>query len=245
VAASLKVVSLARSARTASKLKVRQPLAEMIVAPYDDTERAAVEKFDSHLREELNVKKITVRDSVADMCTIEVSLNKKLAGPKYGKQLSAVAAALEAADHVAVAARVEDGFSVELRVADRTMHLEAAEIKVTRSYGQDWVAAADSGTVVLLDKRITDDLRKEGIARDVVRFVQVARKDAGLELEDRIVLSLRSESDLLKAAVCAYDAYIAAETLATEITDASLDDPMGSSEVNVAGQPLHIELRRA
>ncbi|HUU83578.1 MAG TPA: isoleucine--tRNA ligase [Phycisphaerae bacterium] len=244
VAASLKIVSLARSARTASKLKVRQPLAEMIVTPYDETERAAVAKFESHMLEELNVKQITVRDSVAEMCTISVALNKKLAGPKYGRQFAAIAAVVEAADHAAIASRVEDGFSVEVEVEGQAVHLDAEEITVTRSYGVDWIAAADGGTVVLLDRRITEELKQEGVARDIVRFVQVTRKEAGLELEDRIVLSLRTESDLLRAAIARCGDYIAAETLATEVRDSDVDNPAGAKDARIAGSTLNITLRR-
>ncbi|MCP4251504.1 MAG: isoleucine--tRNA ligase [bacterium] len=244
VADSLKVVSLARSARTASKLKVRQPLAEMIVAGEEST-RQALARFESHLIEELNVKKITVRVSVTEMCTLTVSLNKKLAGPKYGARLGAVAAALAQADPIAIDARVEDGFSVPLEVEGESVTFEPEEIKVSKSYGEDWVAAEEAGTVVLLDKRLTEALKQEGMARDVVRHVQVARKEAKLELEDRIMLSLTTDSADLRAAITACADYIAAETLATEITDQPIEDPTGQSDVKIAGQPLHIELRKA
>jgi len=99
--------------------------------------------------------------------------------------------------------------------------------------------------VVLLDKRLSDDLKREGLARDVVRFVQVARKEAGLELEDRIVLSLQTEADELRAAIDACGDYIAGETLATEMPSDPLDAPAGASEVRIAGHSLGIQLRKA
>ena len=245
MAALLRIISLGRSARTASKLKVRQPLAEMVVASAEENDRAAVEQFEAHLLEELNVKKVTVRKSVADMCTITVAMNKKIAGPKYGRELKAISQALAQAQPAEVAARVADGFTVTVQVNGRPLTLEAEEITAAKDYGEHWAAVEEGGTVVLLDKHVTRELKREGIARDIVRFVQVARKDAGLELEDRILLSLRTDSDLLREAVQACGDYIAAETLATEITNAAVTNPAGSSDVKITGQPLHIELRRA
>jgi isoleucyl-tRNA synthetase len=148
-------------------------------------------------------------------------------------------------DPVEVAGRVADGLTVTVRADGHPITLEPEEITVTKSYGDDWAAAEDAGVVVLMDKRLTEELKQEGSARDVVRFVQVARKEAGLELEDRIVLSLRTESGELKAAIGAGKDYIAAETLATEIIDVPLDGPAGTSEVKIAGQRLRIELRKA
>jgi len=245
VAASLRVVSLARSARVASKLKVRQPLAGMIVATADENTRAAVHQFESHLLEELNVKCITLRDGAEDLCTVQVVLNKKVAAPKYGKRFAAIAAALADADPYEIDRRVEDGFSVMLNAGGESITVEAEEIEVTRSYGPDYAVAQDGGTVVLLDTRLTDELEQEGIARDVVRFVQVARKDAGLELEDRILLSLRTDSDRLRAAIAGSRDYIANETLAADLVDAPLPGAAGTTEARIAGETVHIALRRA
>ncbi len=245
MASLLRIVSLGRSARTASKLKVRQPLAELIVASPEETDRAAVQQFEAHLLEELNVKRVSVRESVADMCTITVRLNKKLAAPKYGRDLGAIGKALEEADHEEVASRVGDGFTVTVRVNDQPVTLEAEEIEVTKFYGDDWAPADEMGIVVLLDKRLSEELKLEGLARDVVRFVQVARKEANLELEDRIVLSLQTESEQLNAAIKACGDYIAGETLAVEITEAPPVNAAIQSEVKIGGGKLRIELHKA
>jgi isoleucyl-tRNA synthetase len=245
MASLLRVVSLGRSARTASKLKVRQPLAEVVIASADETDRAAAEQFHAHLTEELNVKKVTVRESVAEMCTTTVEINKKVAAPKYGKQLGDIIKALAGADVAEVAARVADRLPVTLRVGTHPQPLEPDDIKVNKDYGQDWAAAEDAKCVVLMDKRLTEELKQEGLARDVVRFVQVARKEAGLELEDRITLSLQTDSDKLKAAIESCKDYIAAETLATEITNRALEAAAGTTEAKIAGQTLRIDLQQA
>ena len=118
--------------------------------------------------------------------------------------------------------------------------MEPEDIKVTKDYGDDWSAAEDARAVVLMDKRLTEELTQEGLARDVVRFVQVARKEAGLELEDRIVLSLQTDSGKLKAAIEACKNYIAAETLATEVTHQAPDNSVGTSAAKIGGKTSRI-----
>ncbi|MCP4594128.1 MAG: class I tRNA ligase family protein, partial [bacterium] len=244
MAAVLRMVSLGRYARTVAKLKVRQPLAELLVVPAGDTDAGAVQQFETHLLEELNVKKVTVKASVGDMRTIQVGLNKKLAGPKYGRRLGEIAAALAKLDPAAVLEAVEKGLWVTVQVGEDTINLEPAEVTVVKNYGDDWAVAEDRGTVVLLDQRITPELRNEGLARDIVRNVQNLRKDAGLNMEDRIVLSLRTDADELNAAITACADYITAETLASELKNTALDCPSGTTEVKLAGHTLHISLGR-
>ena len=245
MAAVLTIVSLGRSARTASKLKVRQPLAEMLVVSPEPTARAAAEQFATHILEELNVKKLTVLESVADRRRVEVSVNKKVAAPKYGKRLSGIMAALAALSADEVLAQVEQGLWVPVTVEGEMLNLEPAELNVVKSYGDDWAAAEERTLAVLLDQRITPELRREGLARDIVRNVQNLRKDAGLDMEDRIVLSLRTDSAELRQAIAACGDYIASETLAVELTGAALADVGGATEVTIAGDELRVELRKA
>ncbi len=245
MAALLHLVGLGRSARTASKLKVRQPLAQIIVASEDENVRGAVEQFQAHILEELNVKKATTQASVADQCSVSLELNRKTAGPKYGKQLGAIAKALGQADAAEIADQVGKGMVVTLQVEGQPVTLDPPDINVTKDYGQDWAGAEEGGVVVLLDKRLTEELRQEGLARDVVRFVQVARKEAGLELEDRITLSLQTEGEQLQEAIEVCKDYIAAETLATTIESTPIPNAGGTSEVKVARAALRIEIVKA
>jgi isoleucyl-tRNA synthetase len=242
--ALLRVVSLARSARTASKLKVRQPLAELVVASGSDVERAAVEQFRDHVLEELNVKKVTVCETVVDWCTVTIAVNKKLVGPKYGPQMGAIVKGLGQVDAVGAAAKVTAGECVAVPAGTESILLEPGELEVTKDYGSDWAAAEDQHTVALLDKRITTELRHEGLARDVVRNVQNLRKEMDLNIEDRIVLSLRTESADLAAGIDAFRDYIARETLAVELTAEPPSDPTGSTEVKIGGAKLAIGIRK-
>ena len=245
MAAVLRIVSLARSARTASKLKVRQPLAELVVASGVESERLAVQQFQDHILEELNVKKVSVRDSVADMCLIRIDVNKRAVGQKYGSMMKDIVQGLSRVPPAEAAAKVAAGECVAVEAGNETVMLEPAELVIEKDYGKDWVAAEDQQTVVLLDRKITTSLRQEGLARDVVRNVQNLRKEVNLNIEDRIVLSLRSESKEMVAAIDAFRDYIGRETLAVELTAGDLPDPAGRVEVKIDGAALAIAIRKA
>ncbi|HEY3244352.1 MAG TPA: isoleucine--tRNA ligase [Phycisphaerae bacterium] len=245
VGAFLHVVSLARSARTENKLKVRQPLAELIVVPGSDAERAALEKFKGDLLEELNVKRATLRSSVADLCRVDVKLNLKLAGPKYGKQVGAITKALSSIDAAQVAARVARNDAVPVQIDGEIVALSPAELIVSKSYSDAYAAAEDQGTITLIDRRVTEELKLEGLARDIVRNVQNLRKDADLNIEDRIVLSLQTDSPALQSAIRNWRGFIAEETLAVELRDTALESFDGRTEVEIEGNKVRIALARA
>ncbi len=240
----LRIVSMARKTRTASKLKVRQPLAEMRIQPASDVEREAVEQFTDHMLDELNVKKVTVETDLSSLCAVTIEANKKLIGPKFGKEVGAVIKAIQSADAVVIADLVAKGAAIPLQLNDNAIELEPADVMVTKSYGDDWAAEENAGTIVLLDKRITHELKLEGIARDIVRFVQNLRKDADLNLEDRIGLSLQSDDAELNEAIETCGDHIARETLATSIETNPIDGTSARVEVKINGKPLTIELAR-
>ncbi len=244
VSAFLHVVSLARSVRTENKLKVRQPLAELLVVPGGDDERAAIEQFRGDLLEELNVKNVSVRAGVGDLCRVDVKLNLKLAGPKYGKQVGAIQKALAAVDPAKTAARVAGNDAVPVQVDGEIIPISPDELLVTKSYDEAWAGAEDGGTIVLLDRRVTEELKREGLARDVVRNVQNLRKDAGLNIEDRIRLSLDTDAPVLQAAIKAWQSFIVDETLAVQIEHEPLADASGRTDVQIEGMPLAVALRR-
>ncbi len=241
----LRVISMARAGRTIAKLKVRQPLAELRVQCADDVERQAVEQFTDHILEELNVKKVTVDQELSSRCRVSVRSNMKLVGPKYGKDAGAIGKALQSADARAIADAVERRCPVSVEVNGGRMELEPDEVLVEKTYGDDWAAQENGGTIVLLDKRVTEELKLEGLARDIVRHVQNLRKDVDLNLEDRIALSLRSPSRLLTEAIALCGDYIARETLATSISLDGLSEKQGSTSVSIEGESLEIDLVRA
>jgi isoleucyl-tRNA synthetase len=262
----LRVVSMARSIRTSTKLKVRQPLAAMIVACRDATARSAVEQFRPHVLEELNIKHLEVREEVSDLYAVALKPNMALLGPKYGKQAGAIARALAAVNqyrdrHGAadpspdrqgginsakdLSARLDGRQSIEIKSEDQRFVLEPAEVLVNKTWADGWAAAEDAEFTVLLDTRITPALKSEGLARDIVRNVQNLRKEAGLEMEDRIILSLVTDSPDLRQAIDQFADYIARETLAVELIDRPVTTARARTNVRLEGNALDLALQAA
>jgi isoleucyl-tRNA synthetase len=241
----LSLVSLGFAARNQAKIKVRQPLAEMRVAGGPYVERA-VDLFADQIRDELNLKRVTWHDPAAGpLLTQEVKANLKTLGPKFGPRLKDVQAAISGAPAATLAAETQAGRPIELMTAGGPVTLEPGDLVVTQKAPEGWAGVADRGTQVLIDARVTPELALEGMAREVVRNVQELRKKANLEMEDRIALYLRAESDALRRAVQAHRGYIGAETLTVRWFEQPPDGDAHRETVKVEGQPLAIALRKA
>ena len=244
--ALLRLVSLGSAARNSVKIKVRQPLAELVVRPATDGERRAVERFADQIRDELNVKKVTLHDPAAGpLLTADIKPNPKPLGPKFGSRLKQVMAAVAATPPAELAAKVNAGQPFELAGEGGPFTLEPGDFFVSTKAPEGRAGIADRGTEVLLDVRLTEELKQEGIARDVVRLVQEQRKEAELEPEDRIALHLATDSAALRQAIDAHRTYIANETLTVEWASAPLNGQAHRADVKVEGQGLVIELMKA
>jgi isoleucyl-tRNA synthetase len=241
--ALLRLVSLGGSARNAVKIKVRQPLAEIRIQPANDAERKAVERFADQIRDELNIKKVTLHDGKnGRLLSFDVKLNPKSAGPKFGPKLGAVTAALaKRADAVDL---LQAGKPVELQLPDGAAIVEPADVWITPRVEKGWGGIADHSTQILLDGRITPALELEGLAREVIRHVQNARKDAELEMDDRIVLYLATDDAKLTEAIKVHRDYIGNETLVAEWATAPLGDGAYRTEVKIDAMKLVIELKK-
>jgi isoleucyl-tRNA synthetase len=241
--AVLRLVSLGLSVR---QVKVRQPLAELRVQPGSEDDRRAIERFGDQLREELNVKKVSVHDSSQrPLLALEVKPNLKTLGPKFASTLQEVLAALSAAPAAEVAAKVQAGESFDLPCGDGTVRtLAPGDVILRHRAAEGWAGGADRNTQVAIDTRITDALASEGLAREVVRHVQEQRKVAQLEMEDRITLYLATASDKLRDAIEAHRDYIAAETLTERWSAAPLDGKAHKATVRIEGHEMVIELQR-
>ena len=238
--AILDLVTLGGAARNVAKAKVRQPLAELRVAPITDAVRRAVERFADQLREELNVKAVSLHNgSDGAMLRATARLNKKTAAAKLGSKLKEAEAALLDVnpETVVTALRSAGSFTVV------GVELNAADLPIEHLAPEGWAGAVDRVAQVMLDARITPKLKAEGLARDVIRLVQDERKKAGLDVADKIALSLSTESDALTQAIGTHQTTIAAETQVVEWLDTP---PAGdhTAAVKVDGQPLTISLRK-
>ena len=243
--ALLRLVSLGSAARNAVKIKVRQPLAELKVQPASDADRRAVERFADQIIEELNVKKVTLHDPASGpLLEREVKPNLKTLGPKFGPRLAEVQKAIMEWPPPVIALVDGTTTEVELPCPNGPVTLITADLWVSTKAPEGWAGVADRGTQVLIDSRLTDALKHEGMARDVIRQVQDLRKTAGLQMEDRIELCLGTESETLRKASDAHRDYIAAETLTVRWATALLDGDAQRADVKIDGQALTIMLRK-
>ncbi|MBY0528075.1 MAG: class I tRNA ligase family protein, partial [Gemmataceae bacterium] len=245
VRALLNLVSLGRAARNAVKIKVRQPLAEMKVQPCNDADRSAVERFADLIGEELNVKKVTLHDPAqSSLLRPEVKPNMQTIGPKFGPRLKEVQNAIIAADAAWIAEKAQAGMPWQLDCPGGMVTLEPVDVIVQLKAPEGWAGAADRGTQVLVDTRVTPELVREGVAREIVRHVNNTRKEAKLDIGDNIVLHLATDAAEVRDTVIAHRDYIGEETKTTRWATSTLDGGAFKAEVKVDGKPLTIELRK-
>lgn len=242
--ALLRLVSLGSAARNTVKIKVRQPLAELKVQPGDERDRRAVERFADQICEELNIKKVTLHDPEwGPMLSIQVKPSMKTLGPKLGAHVKQCMPATEPED---AAKKLLKSLPLEVTLPDGVrVTLEAADFTVNFKAPEGWAGVVDRDTQVMIDGRISEALKLEGSARDIIRQVQELRKQANLEMEDRIVLYLGTAAPALQQAIAAHKDYIMSETLAVELTTEPLPgEGVHRAKVKVDGQELLIELRK-
>jgi len=210
-----RVVGLGRAARNASRLKVRQPLKRILVRVPDDAAAAAVRRHEDQILEELNVKKLELLARDATLVSYRIKPNLPVIGKRYGKLIPAIRQYLAGADGAAIAAAVARGETQQFKVDGRDLAIEPGDLLVESASAEGFACAEEGGYLVGLDTALDDDLRREGLARELVRAVQDARKQAGLEISDRIELIVEGD-DLVDAALRAHRDYVMSETLASK-----------------------------
>ncbi len=209
------VVNLGHGLREQAGRRVRQPLAELRVACSPD-QRAAIASLSPVVQEELNVKQITLCDHLDGLVSYTYKPNLKTLGPRFGKALGAIGQSL-ATCNPADLAPLRRGASVTLRIGDTDYPLGPEDVLISTQQAADWVSADDQGVQLALATAVTPELLREGIARDFVRQVQQLRKDADLEIQDRIRVQFSTDDVALQAAIDDWESYIKTETLADSL----------------------------
>jgi isoleucyl-tRNA synthetase len=232
MAAVLTVVRLGRSARSDANIKVRQPLPAILIHTADRRDAEGVVRLKDQILEELNVKDVRALDELGDVVAHELRPNLPLLGPKYGKQVGAIRAALAKADATVVAASVDRNDEIELTLeSGETLSLLPAEVLVSLRKREGYAAAQGGGATVVLDTTLTPELIDEGIARDFVRAVQDLRKQLELRIENTIQLRFAASADIERAVTANLD-YVRREVLSTAIQHVP-DDEVGGDATMV------------
>jgi isoleucyl-tRNA synthetase len=238
MAVARETVRLGLAARGQAKLKVRQPLRAAVVVA-TGREREAIERLASLVREELNVRELEFVSEADELGQVELKPNYRTLGPRYGKQMPLVAAAVNGLDAAHVAAALRNGQSIAISVGGQDHQLAAQDLLITMKPLEGYQVEREGSHAVALALSIDEQLRVEGWAREIVHAVQAARRDAGLDVTDRITLTLDGDEALVGAAR-AHEAYVAGETLATNVSYEAVD---GDGEaVTIDGLPLRLAL---
>lgn len=219
MAAVLEVVNLGHAARQEGNVKVRQPLPAILVYSQRPAVVSALGRLGDLVTDELNVREVRplVEAELGDVVTYDIRPNLKVLGPRFGKRLGAVRAALTALPPAEVAASVNAGQPVRLALADgEPVELAPEDVLVDLLRRPGFAAAQGAMATVVLDTNLTVELIREGLARDFIRGVQDARKDAGYRVEDRIELAFEGDPEVVSAIEQLRD-LVSAEVLATAL----------------------------
>jgi isoleucyl-tRNA synthetase len=209
------ISSLVLSLRAKEKIKVRQPL-QKIMIPVDSVEqKQEILAVSNLIKHEVNVKEIQLMEDASDILIKQIKPNFKVLGPKFGKDMRFIASAVQNFTQEDINKLEKEGiFSILVNEKNITLGIEDVEISSKDIEG--WLVANEGAITVALDVTITDELQKEGVARELVNRIQNARKDSGLEVTDRIALTVLNYKDL-KESIEANKGYIMSETLTEEL----------------------------
>ena len=230
MALTRRLVELGRSARAAASVPVRQPLPRAVVSAAGFAELAP--ELRAQVSHELNVRALEPMAAVGeDLVDHVVKPNFRTLGRRFGKGTQAVAAAITAADPAAVAAELRSAGKASVEVDGAPVALGPDDVIVTQTPRTGWTVAAEGGETVGIEVDITPELRREGLAREVIRLIQDARKSDGLHVSDRITVHWEASDPGLAAALTEHGQLIAGEVLADEFGPATPadTDPAGGA----------------
>jgi len=236
MAIARETVRLGLAARGQAKIAVRRPLRAAVVVA-TGLEREAIERMSAIVREELNVRELRFVSEADELGEVELKPNYRTLGPRFGKHMPMVAAAVAGLDAARAAATLREGGRVAISVDGTDHELTADDLLVSMKPLEGYQVEREGSHAVALELEVDEDLLIEGWAREIVRAVQRARQDAGLEVTDRIALTLDGD-DSLVAAARAHERYIAGETLAVQVRYDALDGSV--PPVVIDGQELRV-----
>lgn len=233
-----KVTSMVLALRRKMNIKVRQPLQSIMVPVVDDEQKRHIEAVKDLILNEVNVKEIKLLDSTTGFLVKKVKCNFKLLGPKFGKQMKAVAAQMSTLSQEAIAEFEKNGqYTLDIDGVPAVVDINDVEI-----FSEDipgWQVANEGKLTVALEVTVTEELRKEGIARELVNRIQNIRKSSGLEIVDRIHVYL-SKNTIINDAVIEYNNYICNQVLANDIT--LMDEVSDGTELEFDDFKLYVKV---
>lgn len=205
------VSSLVLSLRKKEMIKVRQPLQKVMIPILDASQKAEIEAVSDLIKAEVNVKEILLLDDASGVLVKQIKPNFKALGPRFGKDMGLISKEIQSFSNEQINELDSKG-SLIIEIAGKSINLSLEDVEISSQDIPGWLVANANGITVALDITITDDLRKEGIARELVNRIQNIRKDSGLEVTDKIKVELQ-KNGILEEAILSNEDYIKSETL--------------------------------
>ena len=209
------ISSLVLSLRAKEKIKVRQPLQKIMIPVSSQQEKDEIEAIADLIKYEVNIKEIELLEDASDILVKQIKPNFKTLGPRFGKDMKLIANAVNSFSSEDIN-KMEQNRSFDLDINGKNITLGLDDVEITSQDIEGWLVANEGLLTVALDVTINEDLRKEGIARELVNRIQNLRKDSGFEVTDRIDVQLQNHADIT-AAVSENEAYIKMETLTSDL----------------------------
>lgn len=209
------ISSLVLSLRAKEKIKVRQPLQKIMIPISSEAQKNEILAVADLIKSEVNVKEIEVLEDASDILVKQIKPNFKVLGPRFGQDMKAIAQVISGFDAKNIK-EIEQNGTLDVEVNGKSIILELSDVEITSQDIEGWLVASSGPLTVALDVTITEELRKEGIARELVNRIQNLRKDSGYELTDRIVVHFQEDEHIINAINTNLD-YIKTETLTEKL----------------------------
>ncbi|WP_300566153.1 isoleucine--tRNA ligase [Flavobacterium sp.] len=209
------ISSLVLSLRKKEMIKVRQPLQKVMIPVLDENQRAEIEAVSDLIKAEVNVKEIELLDDASGVLVKQIKPNFKALGPRFGKDMGLISKEIQNLSPEQINKLDQEG-SLSIVISGKSITLSLEDVEITSQDIEGWLVANSGGITVALDITISDELRKEGIARELVNRIQNLRKDSGFEVTDKIKVAIQKE-EKINQAILDNQEYIKAETLTEEL----------------------------
>ena len=209
------ISSLVLSLRAKEKIKVRQPLQKIMIPVDNKQQKEEIEAVADLIKHEVNIKEIELLEDASDILVKQIKPNFKALGPKFGKDMRLISNAINSLGSDDIK-KIEQNGSLDVEINGKNITLGLEDVEITSQDIEGWLVANEGALTVALDVTINEELRKEGIARELVNRIQNLRKDSGFEVTDRIDVQLQNDKQVV-AAVASNEEYIKSETLTEDL----------------------------
>jgi isoleucyl-tRNA synthetase len=232
------VSSLIHSLRKKEKIKVRQPLHKILIPILKPEVKTSIEAVEELILSEINVKEVEYVDDASGILVKKIKPNFRTLGKLYGPKMKAISGIINGFGKEEITAIEHDG-SFPIDVEGESISLTLEDVEITSEDIPGWLVASENGLTVALDITLTDELKKEGLSRDMVNRIQNLRKDKGMEVQDKIAVIYHSQNQMMMEALVVFSDYVKTETQALSLTPGSID---GGEKFDIDGVEVDVKI---